>query len=633
MKLFIKYCFLALLCLYRSHPTTTPFSGQGATPPTLQGLKAVAYIGSRYPCLLAKLLNLSHLMIIVRQTFQFPFPPSHTFLPRAKSQFSQFPSWLPDTRDRTLVLVSCFSYLISHISNLFSRFSLLASLTLLLLAPKVALTQSTGVLSFDPAPVVIYGEVESYHRVDSINIYLHHNLLNSNNNIPKGLVKSIKLQEGKIFEGTKNKKTFQFTSDLQHESGLLSIQVEGYYPIQRLRVYRGDTIRVRIDRNKNMVFFNGPYADKYTCQYLTTYLVEQARLEANPIMWVKDKESFLENEGIVQQISDADNAIRKTHLISSDQESINIIRDFLKKEPFQNPSWKVMESYSDRLENEIHQQLSADLYGKIASSSTKKALTYSRFFPENASLLADLLPHTIEEGKLFGDSIYSFEFAEYLYELARFNTLVHQGSFYEQVSELPQAIKEVVIGMYLIENISIVSEPGFRDSPLYTELISDWLIQEVDYILDHMSVGSKLSSEILLDLKGDEVILDKYQGKVLLLDFWFTGCRACLELYSKIISPLKKHYYDDHDVKFVSISVDKDPTSWAKSIESGKYTSPQAINLNTRGLEHPFLEHYKIRSFPTVYLVNAHGQLVKTRDFPKDVQSFINLIESTKTQN
>jgi len=66
---------------------------------------------------------------------------------------------------------------------------------------------------------------------------------------------------------------------------------------------------------------------------------------------------------------------------------------------------------------------------------------------------------------------------------------------------------------------------------------------------------------VLEDLKGKEVTLEKYEGKVMLLDFWATWCKPCVEA----IPELKKlHEELGKDKKFVVVGISVDVGKDAK---------------------------------------------------------------------
>jgi thiol-disulfide isomerase/thioredoxin len=57
---------------------------------------------------------------------------------------------------------------------------------------------------------------------------------------------------------------------------------------------------------------------------------------------------------------------------------------------------------------------------------------------------------------------------------------------------------------------------------------------------------------ILADLNGNEISLDQYRGKVVMLDFWATWCGPC-RMTMPILEKLQKEYPDDLTLLAINI--------------------------------------------------------------------------------
>lgn len=101
-----------------------------------------------------------------------------------------------------------------------------------------------------------------------------------------------------------------------------------------------------------------------------------------------------------------------------------------------------------------------------------------------------------------------------------------------------------------------------------------------------------------------------FANKVLVLDFWFTGCGACIQ-QKPYLEKIRENV-DSRDVVFVSISSDKNYDKWIKSVRSGRYTSKGFINLysDEQGEKHPIFSYYKIEAFPTLIVIDKEGKLM-----------------------
>jgi len=110
--------------------------------------------------------------------------------------------------------------------------------------------------------------------------------------------------------------------------------------------------------------------------------------------------------------------------------------------------------------------------------------------------------------------------------------------------------------------------------------------------------------------------LSDFRGKVVVIDFWFTGCHNCIDLAPKL-KTVEDYFKKNPNVFFISVSSDKSSKLWKESLKRGLYTSDSEINLCTggKGYEDPFYIATNVIDAPTLRLVDKRG---KWYDSPKD---------------
>ncbi|MCY1555050.1 Thioredoxin-like protein [compost metagenome] len=105
---------------------------------------------------------------------------------------------------------------------------------------------------------------------------------------------------------------------------------------------------------------------------------------------------------------------------------------------------------------------------------------------------------------------------------------------------------------------------------------------------------------------------------MLLIDFWYTGCGACMGFHKNFHQrgyPLIK---DNKDFVYVSVSIDKQKKTWLKSVANGDYSSNDYLNLNTElGVSDPFLKYYERNAMPFLILVDKNGKIYSSRIIPE----------------
>lgn len=141
-------------------------------------------------------------------------------------------------------------------------------------------------------------------------------------------------------------------------------------------------------------------------------------------------------------------------------------------------------------------------------------------------------------------------------------------------------------------------------------------------IAEPLIVGQKVSDEFwkreyLFYINGDTVrkSLKEYKGKLLVLDFWSTGCASCL-FHQKEIDSFKSAYKKDMNVIMVNPVKTKDNIDRIKTFYQTHYVLK---NGNKRHFESIILDDYLHRIFqfsgyPHYIWINKEGY-VQTQTF------------------
>ncbi len=107
----------------------------------------------------------------------------------------------------------------------------------------------------------------------------------------------------------------------------------------------------------------------------------------------------------------------------------------------------------------------------------------------------------------------------------------------------------------------------------------------------------------LQDIKGNQVSLEDFRGKAILLNFWATWCQAC-----KDELPSMQRLYEtlsSEGVEVVAISIDRNNFDRIKEYaKEYKLTFPILWDP-----EQKVRKHYYIMGLPTTYLIGPEGKL------------------------
>lgn len=117
------------------------------------------------------------------------------------------------------------------------------------------------------------------------------------------------------------------------------------------------------------------------------------------------------------------------------------------------------------------------------------------------------------------------------------------------------------------------------------------------------------------DTLGHERSLSEFRGKVVFIDFWFTGCVPCIFFYKNVVIETEESFRKNDSIVFLSINMDKQKQSWLKSIASGEYTSPQIHNfyIGPATYDNPWATHFRIKSVPHPLVIDKHGRIFNAR--------------------
>lgn len=123
---------------------------------------------------------------------------------------------------------------------------------------------------------------------------------------------------------------------------------------------------------------------------------------------------------------------------------------------------------------------------------------------------------------------------------------------------------------------------------------------------ERMKEGNPAPDFTFLNVKGKKVSLNKYKGKVLLLDFWASWCGPC----RAEIPNMKKYYaaYKDKGVEFLSVSIDAKKEAWTKAMKEEGMAWQQGWTTDA-GKE--VMNTYQFGGIPYIILIDKQGNIYK----------------------
>ena len=308
---------------------------------------------------------------------------------------------------------------------------------------------------------------------------------------------------------------------------------------------------------------------------------------------------------------------------------------------------RLLESYRSKIGDQAYWVLKADLIGENESNkisfisttlrgmggldSAKVKSVYERYLTNSPGQNLPMFAKGFSRN--YCDFLFDYE--RLFYQLRKKSRWINYGyDFYDLIKhKYTGALRDKLITTLCVNNYARLSEnKSIVDDALKT-------VENPDLLLILNKLASKNKADLaynfkLPDKNGSLVSLAQFKGKVVFMDYWFTGCSGCTNYYKNVLSAVEEHYANSKDVVFISISSDVKPEQWMTSIQQNLYTSPHAVNLFTagKGMDHPVIREYNIRSGPTPMLINREGMMISYKG-PElyNKESLIKAIEVAKS--
>ncbi len=305
---------------------------------------------------------------------------------------------------------------------------------------------------------------------------------------------------------------------------------------------------------------------------------------------------------------------------------------------------QLLQTYNNALPIEEYNYFSSQCYGlrklRMLKSIIALRLTKPELYKLGLGYFADSLSSI--GLPLANQSHMASNFTDYLYEFEKMKIKASCGIYDfkdENMFLLWQQINQNYSGM-LKEKLMLIffTEFSVKNNVRYVQLLNESLatVSNVNNmrmllaIKRNQTKGMDAYPFSLPDSTGRLYTLKDFEGKLVIMDFWFTGCMACENL-AKVMIPIVEELKDEK-VVFVTVSIDTKKEIWLRSLKSGKFTNGHSVNLYTEGKGHfhELIKHYNINSYPQLILIDSKGKLItSSAEIPKEntIAAFLKLVK------
>jgi peroxiredoxin len=118
--------------------------------------------------------------------------------------------------------------------------------------------------------------------------------------------------------------------------------------------------------------------------------------------------------------------------------------------------------------------------------------------------------------------------------------------------------------------------------------------------------GDKFADFEQPDTKGRPVKLSALKAKYTLLEFWSSGCGACIQGHPRLVNTYEQ--YKSKGFNVVGVSLDKNKKAWLNAVAKGKLPWENLSDL--RGQENRAALMYNVTDLPTNFLIDDKGIVI-----------------------
>ncbi|MFD2037547.1 TlpA family protein disulfide reductase [Belliella marina] len=455
--------------------------------------------------------------------------------------------------------------------------------------------------------------------------------------------KNIPLRKGSMLEGLFPSSDQVITVQIAdlHKPSYISLSLSSNNTMEKFLIFPGDSIKIYSQPFRNILTFSGPSAPLFECQRalrnqrLADAFLRPAKYihpnqaSRNTFLDKKDNSAKYDqaklNFGEVLDLSVVDNTYLER--LKSNTQTVPT-----------GGVYRILEFYRDQISQEAFDLLLADeigfLYNRLikdwsSAYSFKKIEGDTEFLQKLKAFYYEEI-HPLNFGFDIETIKNSTYFKDFLISKSKAESNIKDQPIFKTLGQYPDDIRDFLIGKYLFNNFGQLSNGTEILNDVLTYVREPYIRQKLEELYSKKGSGQAVKDFEFKDIDGNLVRLSDFKGKTVLLDFWFTGCKACINFYETYLSQVENHFEETDGFVLVSISTDKDPSKWKNSVAGGRYSSPTGVNLytNGEGFNHSFLIDYNITGAPYQLLIDKDGRMIQSGGLQVSHEKLIPLLEA-----
>ncbi len=143
-------------------------------------------------------------------------------------------------------------------------------------------------------------------------------------------------------------------------------------------------------------------------------------------------------------------------------------------------------------------------------------------------------------------------------------------------------------------------------------------LSAAENLKNSISKNINFSDFSFLDMKKKEIKLDIHNDSIILIDFWATYCKPCIEEHEAMAKEMER--LRKSNIRVIGISIDTNIDAWQKLLQKKNYKWENYVQA--KGKE-AFNEHLGINSLPTYIIINHEGTILNREYKFENSMSFL----------
>ena len=123
-----------------------------------------------------------------------------------------------------------------------------------------------------------------------------------------------------------------------------------------------------------------------------------------------------------------------------------------------------------------------------------------------------------------------------------------------------------------------------------------------------LAIGDKAPDFTVMNSAGKPITLSTFRGKLILLNFWTSGCIPCRADHPALYQIYNSYKNFDFDV--ISVSLDTKKDQWLQAVRADQLTWPNN-GIDLQGWKSKLVNLYNLKETPTSFLISEEGEILQ----------------------